>query len=85
MCDTCEGKLTYAECFNVLSLFKNNKSPGNDGLSVEFYKVFWPEIGRNLVDSLNCSYRHGELSTTQKEAVITLIEKKNRDKRLIKN
>ncbi|KAL9965974.1 hypothetical protein ACROYT_G023977 [Oculina patagonica] len=86
MRDTCEGELTYAECFNVLSSFKNNKTPGNDGLSVEFYKVFWPEIGRNLVDSLNFSYRHGELSTTQKEAVlITLIEKKNRDRRLIKN
>ena len=37
------------------------------------------------MDSLNFSYRHGELSTTQKEAVITLIEKKNRDRRLIKN
>ncbi|KAL9983067.1 hypothetical protein ACROYT_G005195 [Oculina patagonica] len=85
MRDTCEGELTYAKCFNVLSSFKNNKTPGNDGLSVEFYKVFWPEIGRNLVDSLNFSYRHGELSTTQKEAVITLIEKKNRDRRLIKN
>ena len=85
MRDTCEGELTYAECFNVLSLFKNNKSPGNDGLSVEFYKVFWPEIGRNLVDSLNFSYRRGELSTTQKEAVITLIEKKNRVRRLIKH
>ena len=52
---------------------------------MEFYKVFWPEIGRNLVDSLNFSYCHGELSTTQKEAVITLIEKKNQDRRLIKN
>lgn len=83
--DTCEGELTYAECFNILPSFKNNKTPGNDGLSVEFYKVFWPEIGRNLVDSLNFSYHHGELSTTQKEAVITLIEKKNRDRRLIKN
>ena len=37
------------------------------------------------MDFLNFSYRHGELSTTQKEAVITLIEKKNRDRRLIKN
>ena len=83
--DTCEGELTYAECFNILSTFKNNKTPGNDGLSVEFYKVFWAEIGRNLVDSLNYSYHHGELSTTQKQAVITLLEKKNRDRRLIKN
>ena len=63
MRDMFDGELTYAECFNILSTFKHNKT---DGLSIEFYKVFWPEIGRNLVDSLNFSYRHGELSTTQK-------------------
>ena len=55
------------------------------GLSIEFYKFFWPEIGTLLVDSLNYSYIHGELSNSQKEAVITLIEKKDRDRRLIKN
>ena len=74
MRDTCDGELRYAECFNILSTFKHNKTAGNDGLSLEFDEVFWPEIGRNLVDSLNFSYRHGELSTTQKQAVITLIE-----------
>ena len=69
----------------MLSTSVNNKSPGNDGLSIEFYKFFWPEIGTLLVDSLNYSYIHGELSNSQKEAVITLIEKKDRDRRLIKN
>ena len=37
---------------------------------------FWPEIGNLLVDSLNYSYDHGELSQSQKDAVITLIQKK---------
>ncbi|XP_044170625.1 uncharacterized protein LOC122954675 [Acropora millepora] len=81
----CDGQLTYSECFKVLSTFENNKAPGNDGLSKEFYLFFWPEIGNLLVDSLNYSYDHGELSQSQKEAVITLIQKKDRDRRLIKN
>ena len=34
---------------------------------------------------INYSYVHGELSTSQKEAIITLIEKKDRDRQLIKN
>ena len=34
-----------------------------------------------MVDSLNCSYDYGELSNSQKEAFITLIEKKDKDKR----
>ena len=46
---------------------------------------FWPEIGTLLVDTLNYAYFHGELSNTQKQAVITLIEKKGKDRRLIKN
>ena len=35
----CEGKLTVAECFKSLQLFENNKSPGDDGLTAEFYNI----------------------------------------------
>ena len=35
---SCEGKVTIEECTNVLKSFKENKSPGNDGLTIEFYK-----------------------------------------------
>ena len=37
----CEGKVTKEECFNVLQQMKHNKSPGNDGLTVEYYCTFW--------------------------------------------
>ena len=47
----CEGKLTISECFKSLQLFQNNKSPGNDGLTVEFYKAFWQVVGKIMVDS----------------------------------
>ena len=33
----CEGKLTIEECVKSLNSFEPNKSPGNDGLTVEFY------------------------------------------------
>ena len=35
--------------------------------------------------TLNYSFEHGELNSSQKQAVITLTEKKGRDKRLVKN
>ena len=38
----CEGKIGYSECFNVLGTFPKNKTPGNDGLTTEFYLAFWP-------------------------------------------
>ena len=37
------------------------------------------------MDCLNFSYEKGELSASQRQAVITLIEKKGKDKTFIKN
>ena len=54
----CEGKLSVKECFDCLQSFENNKTPGNDGLAVEFYKTFWNCLGNLLVDSLNFSYEY---------------------------
>ena len=48
--NVCEGKLEYSECFDVLQSFQKNKTPGNNGLTIEFYVVFWSLIGRPLVD-----------------------------------
>ena len=45
--NVCEAnKLGYGECYNALQTFQKNKSPGNDGLTVEFYLAFWPVFGR---------------------------------------
>ena len=73
------------ECYNGLQLFENNKSPGNAGLTAEFYRAFWQTLGNLMVDSLNYSYDYGEFSNSQKEAIITLIEKKDKDKQNLSN
>ena len=64
---------------------KNNKSPGNDGLTKEFYICFFNEISGLLVQVLNESFNVGQLSTSQRQGTITAIEKKDKDKRFIKN
>ena len=61
-------------CLTIFS--KKNKTPGNDGLTIEFYVAFWSLIGKPLVDCINYSYKFGELSSSQKQVIITLIEKK---------
>ena len=52
----------------------------------------WRAYGRILFSVLansrqafDYAHNHGELSNSQKQAVITLLEKKGKDKRLIKN
>ena len=59
--NVCEGTLGYEECYNVLQTFLKNKSPGNAGLTVEFYLAFWPLFGMLVVDSLNYAFEYGEL------------------------
>ena len=69
-----------------LNSFEPNKCPGNDGLTVGFYKFFWNIVGELLVASLNYSYDVGELSNSQKKAIIILLHgKKDKDKRHISN
>ena len=52
----CEGKLTKRECWEALQTMESNKSPGNDGLSKEFYVCFFNEIHSYLLQSLNASF-----------------------------
>ena len=80
-----EGIISLEECTKVLNSFPLSKVPGNDGLPVEFYKTFWNLVGNILVDSLNESFVKGEMSSSQKQAVITLIEKKEQDRCDLKN
>ena len=62
-----------------------NKSRGNDGLSKEFYVCFVNEIHSYLLQALNMSFREGQLSSSQWQAVIVLVEKKDKDKHFLKN
>ena len=82
---TCEGLVTESECANSLKNMQNGKSPGCDGFTVEFYKVFWKNIKSLLVESINSAFEKGELSFDQKRGIITLIPKKGKIRLLLKN
>ena len=83
--DICEGMINVNEFFNCLQSMPSNKTPGNDGITREFYMAFFDLIKDLLMSSINYSWKVGELSTSQKQAVITLIEKKGKDKRYVQN
>ena len=65
-------------------MLKTNKSPGLDGIPSEFYHAFWEKINTIIVESFNESYEEGQLSDTQRTAVISLIFKKG-DAQLLSN
>jgi len=72
----CEGHLTEQECFKALTTINLNKSPGSDGLSVEFYQTFWPSISKFAREVFNDGFLKRELCHTQKIGVISLLNKK---------
>ena len=51
----------------------NNKSPGWDGLSKEFYSAFWNMLGGHLVDVYNTAYTNNNLPESYKRAIISLL------------
>ena len=59
---------------------KNDKSPGLDGFTVEFFKLFWLDLGNFILRSLNFGYNNGNLSVTQKQGIITCLPKQDKNR-----
>jgi len=79
--DLTEGSLKQT----LFKKMKTGKSPGNDGLTVAFYRCFWTKIKRPLLQSFEAGFAKGELSSSQKQSVIRLIRKKGKDPEYLKN
>ena len=67
--------ITKSEILSSLKKMKNVKSPGTDGFSAEFFKMFWIDLGDFLFKSLLLSYEKGILSHTQRQRIVTLLPK----------
>jgi hypothetical protein len=52
---------------------KLNKSPGLDGLSVEFYRTFWDKLKYFLIKTYNKSYNVNLLIYSQHSSVLPLL------------
>ena len=55
---------------------QNEKSPGNDGVTKEFYETFWNELKEISVDFVLETKEKGHFSISQRSAINKLTEKK---------
>ena len=83
--NSCTGLLTEEECGKALKEMKNQKSPGSDRLTTEFYKIFWEDIKQFYVKSINFSYQNGQLTELQNQSIISLIPKLEKDIMYLEN
>ena len=64
---------------------QNNKSPGNNGLTKEFYEIFWNEVKNPFMNCvMEARKRKKKLSPFHCQTIIEVREKKERDKWFIK-
>ena len=82
---SCEGRITIEECVKALDTFENGKTPGNDGIPTGFYKTFWSCVGKVMTNVFNYSFDSGEISNSQKQAIITFTDKKDKDRTYLEN
>ena len=72
----CDGEVTDTECSEAIGNRKLNKSPGLDGLTVEFYRTFWGKLKIVLTDIYNKSYNEALMSYSQRSSILSLLFKK---------
>ena len=66
-----EAEINIEEVHNALNSFQNNKTPGDNGFTKEFYEAFFDLKGAALLDSLNVGFESGTLSISQRRGVIS--------------
>jgi hypothetical protein len=75
----CDQQLTLEELTKKLKQLPNNKFPGSDGLTTNFYKFFWNDINKLVYESFTYSFNSGVLSLDQRRAILNIIPKPNKD------
>ena len=80
----CKKEISEKEVIVALKSFSNNESPGNNGLTKKFYKAFWSESKELFMNSISQIKIGKRFITSWRQAVIKLIEKKDKGKRFIK-
>ena len=82
---TQEQQITTLDLEEAIKGMNNNKTPGSDGIPVDFYKVFWTRLKVCFYEMMEETFNHSLLHETARTGILNLIPKANKDTRYIKN
>ena len=66
-------------------MFENGKTLRNDEKPIEYYNKLWDILADQLVDVFDFSFQLEEMTTSPRPAIITLIDKKGKDRPYLEN
>ena len=78
-------QISISNLEEAIKQMNNNRTPGEDGIPVDFYKVFWCKIKHCFYDMMIQVYQQEQLHQTARTGILNLIPKPNKDTRHIKN
>ena len=78
-------ELTMNDIALAVKSMSNSKTPGIDGIPVDFYKVFWSIIKQPFMNMVEKCYELQKMHDSAREGVLNLIPKANKDTRYVKN
>ncbi len=74
--------LSLIELESSIKVMSKGKSPGLDGIPVEFYLTFWSDLGPLMLDMMQYSIDQGSFPQNMNMAIIALLLKKDKDSTL---
>ena len=77
------AEITKEDLEEALQKMKKGKSPGADGLTVEFYRKYWPLIGKLVYNSITFAQHQGEFTFDQRQGILKLLPKPHKDPRFV--
>ena len=80
-----EKQITIQDLQQAIKSMAKEKTPGEDGIPVDFYKVFWINIKEVFMEMVLHVYQQDKLHPSARKGILNLIPKPNKDSRLIKN
>ena len=80
-----EQQITKEDLHTALKGMKNDKTPGEDGITADFYKVFWSRLKQPFYDMVLEVFQQKMLHELARKGILNLIPKPEKDTRYIKN
>merc|ERR1712101_56749 len=78
-------EVTEKEVHDFIKTLSPSKAPGTTGLNSGYFLEIWPYAGSLITRSINDCLETGSLPSKQREGVIVLIPKQDKDQRIIGN
>ena len=83
--NTLENPILESEVLEVLKNMKNNKSPGSDGFTAEFFKFFWNDLKTFILRAIHCIFTKREFPISLRLGIILCLPKGDKPRQDLKN